>query len=803
MKSLIFRFGKKIRTVFLHMVVLILSLALQHSAQAQNRIKFYGRDLFMSGMNVAWVNFAADLGPGTVDTAQFREIFKTIHENGGNCMRFWLHTNGANTPDFNANGFVTGPGINAIQDLKNILEIARQNNIGLQLSLWSHDMLNQSELNTAQLKRNALLLTDTAYTMAYIRNSLIPMVQALKGNPAIIGWEVFNEPEGITNEFGWSGRDHVPMSAIQRTVNLVAGAIHRTDVGAIVTSGANNMQTLTDVNSISKASSNSDLNSLSSAQKDEMTNSFNSSFRTNFPTEEFILYLHKLNAVANYNYYTDDRLIAVGGDPDGKLDYYNVHFYGTQQQSPFNHPYSIWQLTKPLVAGEFYVQDTYGVAWSNLYENLYNTGYAGGMSWAYTDNYQGVQIARTKADMNELFSSHRDDVIVNPQSGTIYSFTTDQTVIQKGDSATIKWDAETGSTVTLDGQAVEVLGSFSVKPLATKTYTLIAKGVVTDTSKLVIQVLPTGRIISFKAQPSEIGKGESTALVWNVVKGSTVTLNGKAQSITDSLIVFPDSVNYTYTLIAQGDERDSATVKVSIKSPELVNRALGGIVTVSSNDTVSNAYSKPGYLIDGNNFTSWQAVAGAGQWVKIDLGKTISISKIVLRWASQGYARQYDIQLYDGVQWSDLKTVLSGTGGTANVETLDNLKGTGRYVELLLQNPAYTAFIITEIEIYGTPVTTLVNYPASGAPNAFALNQNYPNPFNPSTEIRFSIPQSSLVHLDIYNLIGQKVSSLINKELPAGNYSEKFDASRLSSGIYFYTLRAGSHVETKKMMLIK
>ena len=177
----------KIKNTLSTGVVIILLFGVQQQTEAQNRVNFYGRNTFVSGMNIAWVNFTADLGPGTVDTTKFRSIFQTIHANGGNAMRFWLFTNGANTPTFDANGFVTNSGTNAIQDLKNILSIAQQNNIGLQLCLWSHDMLNQSELDTTQLLRNSELITDTAYTMAFIRNSLIPMVQALKGNPAIIG----------------------------------------------------------------------------------------------------------------------------------------------------------------------------------------------------------------------------------------------------------------------------------------------------------------------------------------------------------------------------------------------------------------------------------------------------------------------------------------------------------------------------------------------------------------------------------------------------------------------------------------
>ncbi|MCW8995710.1 MAG: T9SS type A sorting domain-containing protein, partial [Psychromonas sp.] len=86
----------------------------------------------------------------------------------------------------------------------------------------------------------------------------------------------------------------------------------------------------------------------------------------------------------------------------------------------------------------------------------------------------------------------------------------------------------------------------------------------------------------------------------------------------------------------------------------------------------------------------------------------------------------------------------------------------------------------------------------------FRLEQNYPNPFNPSTTINFSVPnENTLVSLKIYNSLGQEVGTLINQIVPAGNHEVQFDASSLSSGVYFYTLNAGNFVESKKMILMK
>ncbi|MBK7629160.1 MAG: T9SS type A sorting domain-containing protein [Ignavibacteriales bacterium] len=89
------------------------------------------------------------------------------------------------------------------------------------------------------------------------------------------------------------------------------------------------------------------------------------------------------------------------------------------------------------------------------------------------------------------------------------------------------------------------------------------------------------------------------------------------------------------------------------------------------------------------------------------------------------------------------------------------------------------------------------------------MEQNFPNPFNPSTVIKYSIADESSVKLLIYNSIGEKVSELVNKTQSAGDYELKFDASRLSSGVYFYSLEANSSSgkndfkSIKKMILIK
>jgi hypothetical protein len=102
----------------------------------------------------------------------------------------------------------------------------------------------------------------------------------------------------------------------------------------------------------------------------------------------------------------------------------------------------------------------------------------------------------------------------------------------------------------------------------------------------------------------------------------------------------------------------------------------------------------------------------------------------------------------------------------------------------------------------GSPLTG-INETKKQIPDGFQLFQNYPNPFNPSTTINFTLTQESNVKLSIYNLLGQKVASLIDGNMIAGQYSVEFDASKFSSGVYFYRLETGSFISLKKMLLLK
>jgi hypothetical protein len=110
---------------------------------------------------------------------------------------------------------------------------------------------------------------------------------------------------------------------------------------------------------------------------------------------------------------------------------------------------------------------------------------------------------------------------------------------------------------------------------------------------------------------------------------------------------------------------------------------------------------------------------------------------------------------------------------------------------------------IGEVIVSNFNITTTAIGSEEGLPKSYALAQNYPNPFNPSTTINYELPKASNVSITIYNALGQKVAELLNSEMKAGRYQMNFNASNLSSGLYFYSIKAGEFSSTKKMMLLK
>ncbi len=88
-------------------------------------------------------------------------------------------------------------------------------------------------------------------------------------------------------------------------------------------------------------------------------------------------------------------------------------------------------------------------------------------------------------------------------------------------------------------------------------------------------------------------------------------------------------------------------------------------------------------------------------------------------------------------------------------------------------------------------------------PDEYTLYQSYPNPFNPTTNIKYSIPKKDKTTIKVFDILGREVVTLVNENQNAGTYIVPFDGSNFASGVYFYSIRSGSFIETKKMILLK
>lgn len=138
--------------------------------------------------------------------------------------------------------------------------------------------------------------------------------------------------------------------------------------------------------------------------------------------------------------------------------------------------------------------------------------------------------------------------------------------------------------------------------------------------------------------------------------------------------------------------------------------------------------------------------------------------------------------------------------GEDYLATLDTVTAAGVIVAgpLLVRN---LRSIATMVDSVGTvPVS---DQHAGALPFAFAVDQNFPNPFNPSTTIKYDLPRTSHVSLSVYDMLGREVATLLNEEKSAGTHTVQWDASGIASGVYFYRIKAGDFVQTKRMLLMR
>lgn len=273
---------------------------------------------------------------------------------------------------------------------------------------------------------------------------------------------------------------------------------------------------------------------------------------------------------------------------------------------------------------------------------------------------------------------------------------------------------------------------------------------------------------------------------------------GSNRWVADSLGVFniECTVDPSNVIDETREDNNSLTSEGRVLLSPPLNLALRKTVNVSS-------IEGPGYVgpnaVDGNMGTRWSSAFSDPQSITVDLGGVYHVSEILLYWET-AYARGYVLMTsIDGSSYNLVYTEPAGDGGIDVIPlSLD-----ARYLRLIGYQRATTyGYSLYEFQVHGG-TSTAVSLATENRPKQSALLGNYPNPFNPSTTIRFDLSHSTHVMLEIFSLLGQQVATLVNEELPPGNYTKLWNASGTTSGVYFYRLRTGDYVATKKLTLLR
>ncbi len=309
---------------------------------------------------------------------------------------------------------------------------------------------------------------------------------------------------------------------------------------------------------------------------------------------------------------------------------------------------------------------------------------------------------------------------------------------------------------------------------------------------------------------SNAPNGTSTA-GWTALTATDVgTIAGWVRATSVIGISTANKANVVYFgttdgIVKRVDSANSATPVVTDVTPPALNggTATGGFVRCVAVDPTN---SNKALVVFGNyNFQSlWYTTNGGATWTDVE-GNLAGSAGPSTRWASIFYLNG-QLNVFLGTSIGVLMTNVINGSSTVWAQAAANEIG-----NVLIGYMDYRASDRTlAIGTHSRGVFT-TQFPAgpnaveekTTAPGTFSLKQNYPNPFNPSTTISFTIGQSSFATLKVFDVNGKEISTLLSKELPAGEYKQTFDAAKYSSGTYFYQLKAGNFVQTKKMTLTK
>lgn len=311
---------------------------------------YNGKKIFFSGTNLAWSDYNSDVGDSPLNENAWRKAVEGTRAAGGNAIRWWLFNNMSQSPKIDqSTHLVSGLKENTIANMKKALDIAEEYGVMVSMCLFSHNLMepNQWGLYAGEkldITANEKLFEDEG-TAAFITNVLTPVVKAIGNHNALMTWEVFNEPEGMTS-VGWTTKK-LDKSVLQKFTNKIAAAIHTTNSELLVSTGSVNIQ--------------------------------------------------------YQSWWNDSELIAAGGEANGTLDFFQTHYYPYYQNdavSPFVNTAAQMATTykydsKPMIIGEFPASGWAGTTYTSsmaaktqitteeCYRKAFDGGYAGALAWQY------------------------------------------------------------------------------------------------------------------------------------------------------------------------------------------------------------------------------------------------------------------------------------------------------------------------------------------------------------------------------------------------------------------------------------
>ncbi len=310
------------------------------------------------------------------------------------------------------------------------------------------------------------------------------------------------------------------------------------------------------------------------------------------------------------------------------------------------------------------------------------------------------------------------------------------------------------------------------------------------------------------------------------VSGDTFGLSSGGDQLFAFQGTLPTQSNQSNFLAAiqmNGSWDDDATKKKSAKPSIFTDGENSLFIDPEVNNAVydcSTKNSDPSILrLAVNNSSNW-LVSDNIEALQLDIPyctdplpvevTTFTIStqnnSIELKWETATEVNNYGFEIQRQIQVSSIENQdkhqswknLSFVEGNGN----SNSSKFYNYIDKTISSGKYS-YRLKQIDIDGSFEYSDIVEVDLGLPNEFLLSQNYPNPFNPTSSIQFSLPRGTNVRLLVYNLIGKQVAELVNQNMNAGNHKITFDASALSSGIYYYKLISGEYISTKKMILLK